>query len=133
MRAPLPISGVAAKYCDFANGGNSLLTGLCHIIKMARVSLAYLTLSNIVTLMMLINLITFMLFGIDKLRAEADKWRVSEGTLLFWAFFGGSLGAYCGRALFRHKTRKQPFSNHLHQTAIFHAMIIAISVGLWFG
>jgi uncharacterized membrane protein YsdA (DUF1294 family) len=66
----------------------------------------------------LVNLWTFMLFGLDKIRAEEGTWRVSEGTLLIWAFLGGTIGAYAGRAIFRHKTRKQPFSSHLHQIAI---------------
>jgi uncharacterized membrane protein YsdA (DUF1294 family) len=44
--------------------------------------------------------------------------------------FGGTIGAYAGRALFRHKTRKQPFSSHLHQTAILHALAVAL-VGGW--
>jgi uncharacterized membrane protein YsdA (DUF1294 family) len=33
------------------------------------------------------------------------------------ALIGGIGGAYAGRALFRHKTRKQPFSTHLHMVA----------------
>jgi uncharacterized membrane protein YsdA (DUF1294 family) len=47
--------------------------------------------------------------------------------LLVWAFFGGSIGAYAGRAVFRHKTRKQPFSSHLHQTAILHAIAAVLA------
>jgi uncharacterized membrane protein YsdA (DUF1294 family) len=43
---------------------------------------------------------------------------------------GGSIGAYAGRALFRHKTRKQPFSSHLHQTTILHVLALAL-VGGW--
>lgn len=72
-----------------------------------------------------------MLFGFDKIRAEQGSWRVSEGTLLAWAFFGGSIGAYARRALFRHKTRKQPFSSHLHQTAVIH-VVAAAAAGGWF-
>jgi uncharacterized membrane protein YsdA (DUF1294 family) len=77
-----------------------------------------LTLPNALGLFALINLITFILFGLDKIRARAGSGRVSEGALLTWAFLGGSIGAYAGRALFRHKTRKQPFSSHLHQIAM---------------
>ena len=77
-----------------------------------------LTLPNALGLYALFNLITFLLFGVDKLRARAGAGSVSEGALLTWAFLGGSIGAYVGRALFRHKTRKQPFSSHLRQIAI---------------
>jgi uncharacterized membrane protein YsdA (DUF1294 family) len=74
-----------------------------------------------------VNFVAFVSFGIDKAFAEAGSWRISEATLLGWAFLGGTPGAYAGRALFRHKTRKQPFSNELHGIAILHA---ALAVGL---
>jgi len=48
-----------------------------------------LTLPNALGLFALVNLWTFMLFGFDKIRAEDGTWRVSEGTLLTWAFLGG--------------------------------------------
>jgi uncharacterized membrane protein YsdA (DUF1294 family) len=88
-----------------------------------------LTLPNALGLFALVNLWTFILFGLDKIRAEAGTWRVSEGTLLTWAFLGGIIGAYAGRAAFRHKTRKQPFSSHLHQTAILHVFAAALAGG----
>jgi uncharacterized membrane protein YsdA (DUF1294 family) len=91
----------------------------------------YLTLPNAIAAFALVNLWTFMLFGLDKIRAEEGSWRVSEGTLLAWAFIGGTIGAYAGRAVFRHKTRKQPFSSHLHQTAFLHAIAAALAGG-WF-
>ena len=49
-------------------------------------------------------------------------------TLLQLAFFGGTPGAYAGRALFRHKTRKQPFCANLH--AIAGLQVIAGGMGL---
>jgi uncharacterized membrane protein YsdA (DUF1294 family) len=93
--------------------------------------IALLNIPNIIAAFALVNIWTFMLFGLDKIRAEEGSWRVSEGTLLGWAFFGGSIGAYAGRAIFRHKTRKQPFSSHLHQTAIIHAVAATVAGG-WF-
>ena len=73
-----------------------------------------------------INFVAFAAFGIDKARAEAagprrGKRRTPESDLLTLAFVGGTLGAYSGRAIFRHKTRKQPFSTQLHVIAIFQA------------
>lgn len=88
-----------------------------------------LTLPNALAMFALVNLWTFMLFGLDKIRAEEGSWRVSEGTLLLWAFLGGTIGAYTGRALFRHKTRKQPFSSNLHRTAIFQVFAAALAGG----
>ncbi len=88
-----------------------------------------LTLPNAFGVFALVNLWTFMLFGLDKIRAETGTWRVSEETLLTWAFLGGTIGAYTGRAVFRHKTRKQPFSSNLHQTAIFQVFGAALAFG----
>ncbi len=89
-----------------------------------------LTLPNALGLFALVNLWTFMLFGFDKIHSARGSWRVSEGALLAWAFLGGTIGAYAGRALFRHKTRKQPFSSHLYQTAILQGFAVAL-VGGW--
>ena len=72
-----------------------------------------------------VNFVAFAAFGIDKAFAEAGRWRISESTLLGWAFLGGTPGAYAGRALFRHKTRKQPFSNELHGIAILQVAAMA--------
>ena len=71
----------------------------------------------IITALAGINFLAFAAFGIDKALAESGSRRISEASLLQLAFFGGTPGAYAGRALFRHKTRKQPFSNELHMIA----------------
>lgn len=73
---------------------------------------------NIATAIVVMNFLAFAAFGLDKSRAERGEWRISEETLLLFAFFGGTVGAYAGRALFRHKTRKQPFSGSLHRIAV---------------
>jgi uncharacterized membrane protein YsdA (DUF1294 family) len=91
---------------------------------------AIINLPHILGVFAIVNLWTFMLFGFDKLRAEEGAWRVSEGTLLAWAFCGGCIGAYAGRFIFRHKTRKQPFSTELHRIAFLH-MIAASCAGDW--
>ncbi len=57
-----------------------------------------------------INLITFVLYGTDKLLAKTDKRRIPERVLLFFAILGGSIGALTAMLLFRHKTRKKKFS-----------------------
>lgn len=80
-----------------------------------------------------VNLAAFLSFGFDKLLAEAQAWRISEAALLLWAFCGGTLGAYAGRALFRHKTRKQPFSNHLHTIAVVQVLGLGALLGWQLG
>lgn len=59
--------------------------------------------------LILMNLIAFALYGIDKRRAKQGAWRISEYTLLLVAFLGGSLGALLGMRYFRHKTRHRKF------------------------
>ena len=77
-----------------------------------------------------INFLAFAAFGLDKMLAEARAWRISEAKLLGLALIGGSPGAYAGRHLFRHKTRKQPFSNELHTIAILQ-IAVAAGVATW--
>ena len=79
-----------------------------------------LTPANAVTYAAAINFVAFAAFGIDKSLAESNARRISEAKLLTLALIGGSPGAYAGRHLFRHKTRKQPFSNMLHAIAALH-------------
>lgn len=59
--------------------------------------------------LLIINIITFIVYGVDKKKAEADKWRIPEHTLIFLAVMGGSIGAWCGMKVFRHKTKKNKF------------------------
>ena len=51
-----------------------------------------------------INLVTFITYGIDKLKAKRSKWRISEATLLGMAVVGGSIGAWLGMKAWHHKT-----------------------------
>lgn len=69
-----------------------------------------LTSTHLIPLLCALNLLAFAAFGFDKARATSGGWRVRESTLLWLAFLGGSVGAWAGRGLFRHKTRKQPFN-----------------------
>ncbi len=57
----------------------------------------------------IINLITFGVFGWDKLKAGKQGRRISENTLLGLSLLGGILGAASGMVLFNHKTSKKSF------------------------
>lgn len=67
---------------------------------------------------LLINVLAFALFGIDKRRAVAGQWRIREATLIGVALAGGWLGAKAGQRRFRHKTRKQPFAGRLNAVGL---------------
>ena len=55
------------------------------------------------------NLFTFLLFGMDKRRAENNQWRISEATLIVCAFLMGGVGSLLGMRVFRHKTKHIKF------------------------
>lgn len=57
-----------------------------------------------------INLMAFAVFGIDKYKARHHKWRIPESTLLLLAAAGGTVGAFLGMQIFRHKTRHIKFT-----------------------
>jgi uncharacterized membrane protein YsdA (DUF1294 family) len=82
-------------------------------------------LASILSLIAL-NLFTMLRFREDKKRAVAGERRIPEAHLLGLALIGGSPGALAARRMFRHKTRKQPFSTWLF-------LIAAIQAGLIIG
>ncbi|EJW98970.1 membrane protein containing DUF1294, partial [gut metagenome] len=59
--------------------------------------------------LLIINLYSFVLFGIDKRRAVQGKRRISIQALFVVSLGGGTLGALCGMRIFRHKTQKLYF------------------------
>ena len=56
-----------------------------------------------------VNVLTFLVYGIDKLKAKKGKWRISEATLLLMAIVGGSIGAWLGMNVWHHKTMHKKF------------------------
>ncbi len=56
-----------------------------------------------------INIFCFVLYGLDKYFAVVQQWRVRERTLLLIALCGGTIGAWCGVVVFRHKKSKASF------------------------
>jgi uncharacterized membrane protein YsdA (DUF1294 family) len=80
-----------------------------------------------------INLTTFLIFGIDKWKAkrkvthEATR-RVPEKTLFLLASIGGSVGALIGMRVWRHKTLHNSFRFGI--PAIL-ALQLLIPAGLW--
>lgn len=60
----------------------------------------------LVTYLVIINIVTFCLYGIDKAAAVKEKWRIPNRVLLGLAAVGGSIGAWAGMYTFRHKTQK---------------------------
>ena len=55
--------------------------------------------------LVVMNLVTFTVYGVDKWKARRQRYRVPEKTLFLLAILGGSVGALVGMHLFHHKTR----------------------------
>lgn len=56
-----------------------------------------------------VNVVAFIVYGIDKYRARNGKWRIPEATLLMLAVVGGSVGAWLGMKAWHHKIRHRKF------------------------
>ncbi len=59
----------------------------------------------IITYVIMMNIVSFALMGIDKYKARKKAWRIPEATLFLFAVFGGSPGSILGMFFFHHKTR----------------------------
>lgn len=69
------------------------------------------------------SLPAFAMYGIDKRQAANEGWRVPEVVLHGLALIGGVIGAWLGRAVFRHKTQKPVFLVVLVAASILWAVI----------
>lgn len=65
--------------------------------------------SSLILYLVIINVITFVLFGVDKYKAIRQEWRIRESTLLGLALIGGSIGGWLAMYIFHHKTKKVKF------------------------
>jgi len=74
----------------------------------------------VILYLMILNVITFILFGIDKKRAIKDEWRIPEATLMGLAALGGSVGAFAGMEFFRHKTKHKKFKLGIPALIVIH-------------
>ena len=59
--------------------------------------------------LLVISVITFFAYGLDKLKAKGKSRRTPEKVLLGLSLFGGAIGGALGMAIFRHKTKHFKF------------------------
>lgn len=64
---------------------------------------------SISIIIVIINIVTFIIYGVDKLKAKKGKWRIPENSLIGLAIIGGSIGAYLGMRVWHHKTMHLKF------------------------
>ena len=66
-------------------------------------------LESFTIIIVIINIVTFIIYGIDKYKAKKGKWRIPENSLIGLAIIGGSIGAYLGMRVWHHKTMHLKF------------------------
>ena len=74
--------------------------------------------------LIVINVLTFFVYGIDKWKAKQGNWRISEATLLILAVIGGSIGALLGMKVWRHKTQHKKFKYGVPAILIIQIILI---------
>ena len=77
------------------------------------------------------NLIVLLMYGWDKRLARLKRYRTRESTLFMAALLGGSVGAWAGMRLFRHKTKHRMFSVGVPLLVFLHACLAAAAWSLW--
>ncbi len=80
-------------------------------------------------IILLMSFISFCLYGIDKWKAQHNRWRISEKTLLLSAVLFGGIGAFLGMRIFRHKTKHWYFAVLVPLFTVLQIML-AISVAV---
>ena len=81
----------------------------------------------IIPYLIIVNVVTFLLFAIDKWKAKNKKWRIRESVLLGFSAIGGVLGGLISMYTFRHKTKTAIFEYGMPMILILH---IALAVYL---
>ena len=74
--------------------------------------------------LIIINIVTFLVYGIDKWKARKAMWRVREASLFMLAVLGGSIGAWLGMKVWHHKTQHKKFRYGIPAIIIIQLVII---------
>ena len=80
---------------------------------------------------LLINLITFGVFALDKKKAKKKQWRIPESTLLLLSLIGGSLGGLLAMKIVKHKTQKIKFAIGVPFLLIVNIFVIIYIEKVW--
>lgn len=76
--------------------------------------------------LLIINLFTSVCYGVDKLMAKRNARRISELALLLLALLGGSVGAWIGMQVWRHKTKHAKF-----RWGVPMILLLQVAIYLW--
>ena len=97
-----------------------------------KMTLAFWTFFNqhkiILIYLAIINVVTFVVYAVDKHLAIEGKQRIRIITLLGLAFIGGSIGGLLAMYLFRHKTQKDYFTVGVPLIIIMQIVVLIYSM-----
>ena len=74
-----------------------------------------------------INLLVFVLYGVDKRRAKKGQWRIPEKILLTGTWLLGGVGAWLAMRMFRHKTKHLAFQISAPIGAVLSLLLMALA------
>ena len=82
-----------------------------------------------------VNILTIIVFGVDKMNAKSNRQRVRIVTLLGLAFIGGSVGTLIGMYGFHHKTKKAYFTVGVPLILLMQVVVLfyVMNMGIFFG
>ena len=79
-----------------------------------------------------INVVAFIMYGIDKYKTKKAKWRIPEATLLLLDVLGGSIGAWMGMKVWHHKTMHKKFKYGIPAILLIQIALMAyLHMNLW--
>ncbi len=74
--------------------------------------------------LLIVNIVSFAMMGIDKQKAIRGAWRIPEASLFMVAIIGGSIGSILGMQLFRHKTKHWYFQYGMPAILILQLLLL---------
>ena len=106
--------------------GDQIHIDFCDFLMQHRILLIYLA---------VVNILTTIVFGVDKMNAKSNRQRVRIVTLLGLAFIGGSVGALIGMYGFHHKTKKAYFTVGVPLILLMQGVVLfyVMNMGIFFG
>jgi len=75
---------------------------------------------------LVMSLLTFILYAVDKSAAKRGAWRTQESTLHLFSLAGGWPGAMIAQKTLRHKSIKQPF-----RAVFWVTVLLNVGVLIW--
>lgn len=87
----------------------------------------------LVIIWLMVNVMSFALYGYDKRRARKNLWRVRESVLLASAWLMGGVGAWLGMRVFRHKTKHRIFTIMVPIAAVLQLLLMGYAAAKLLG